>query len=145
MSSSRRHGDVPASSAQHRLDYVELCPVALSSAQREAGEGQQGQWQEGGASGQWEAVLLRRGSGVGSTQRLRVEEQIERKWAEFERLPLKDVSSLAHVGQPASEALQREVVRGDDFPICKDNRANESFIGRDEAKLYLFRRGSHPE
>ncbi|XP_029014458.1 TRIO and F-actin binding protein b [Betta splendens] len=125
--STSRHSDAQteaptsAASTQLRFDYVELSPVPLSSSlppsQREAGEGQgreHGQWQEENTSSQWEAVLLKRGSGVGSNQRLRMEEQIEKKWAEFERLPLKDMSSLSQVGprpssQSASEALQREV------------------------------------
>lgn len=146
LSSSRhlssRHSDVQtevptsATSTQHRFDYVELSPVPASStplppSQREAGEGQgreHSQWQEErNMSSQWEAVLSRKGTGVGSNQRLRMEEEIEKKWAEFERLPLKDMSSLPQVGslsssQSASEALQREVVRGDDFPICKNNK-----------------------
>lgn len=74
-------------------------------------------------SSQWEAVLSRKGSGKGSNPRLRLEEEIERKWAELERMPLKEVSSLPPhgsrpSGQTANEALQREVVRGVDFPIC---------------------------
>ncbi|XP_026201671.1 TRIO and F-actin binding protein b [Anabas testudineus] len=130
LSSSRhlssRHSDVQtevptsAASTPHRFDYVELSPVStpLPASQREAGEGQgreQSQWQdERNTSSQWEAVLLRKSSGVGSNLRLRMEEEIEKKWAEFERLPMKDMSSLPQVGsqsssQSASEALQREV------------------------------------
>lgn len=141
---SSRHGDaqseVPTSAppAHRRFDYVELSPVPASSSplpagQREAGEGQgreHGQWQEErNTSSQWEAVLSRKGTGVGSNQRLRTEDEIEKKWAEFERMPLKEMSSLPSVGsrsssQSANEALQREVVRGDDFPICKFKKKN---------------------
>ncbi|XP_053299660.1 TRIO and F-actin binding protein b isoform X2 [Pleuronectes platessa] len=123
---SSRHAndqlDVPSSAPQRRFDYVELSPVPASSSplpasQREAGEGQgrESQWQEErNTSSQWEAVLSRKGTGVGSNQRLRMEDDIERKWAEFERLPLKEMSALPPMGsrlsgQSANEALQREV------------------------------------
>ncbi len=135
---STRHTDVqpnvPTSAppTQRRFDYVELSPVPASSShlpasQREAGEGQgreHSQWQEErNTSSQWEAVLSRKGSGVGLNHRQRTEEEIEKKWAEFERMPLKEMSSVPPMamrpsGQSANEALQREVVRGDDFPIC---------------------------
>lgn len=122
--------------AQRRFDYVELSPVPASpsplpASQREAGEGQgreHSQWQEErNTSSQWEAVLSRKGTGGGSNQRLRMEDEIEKKWAEFERLPLKEMSSLLPTGtrsssHSANEALQREVVRGHDFPICKLNK-----------------------
>lgn len=136
-----RHSDVPleppssAPPTQRRFDYVELSPVPapsgpLPSNQREAAEGQgrehsQGQEERSTTSSQWEALLSRKGSGVGSNQRLRTEDEIEKKWAEFERMPLKEMSSTPSVGsrpssQSASEALQREVVCGDvTFPICK--------------------------
>ncbi|XP_069557390.1 TRIO and F-actin binding protein b [Brachyistius frenatus] len=127
--SSSRHGDVqldgPTSAAptQRRFDYVELSPVPASSSpipagQRESGEGQgreHTQWQEErNTSSQWEAVLSRKGGGVGSNQRLRTEDEIEKKWAEFERMPFKEMSSLPSSGsrpssQSANEALQREV------------------------------------
>ncbi|XP_067472498.1 TRIO and F-actin binding protein b [Thunnus thynnus] len=129
---SSRHADVqseaPTSAPpSHRtFDYVELSPVPASSSplpasQREAGEGQgreQSQWQEertrDTTSSQWEAVLSRKGTGVGMNQRPRMEDEIEKKWAEFERMPLKEMSSLPAVGirsssQSANEALQREV------------------------------------
>ncbi|XP_072224353.1 TRIO and F-actin binding protein b [Leuresthes tenuis] len=125
---SSRHtnaqSDVPTSAAptQRRFEYVELSPVPassgpLSAGQRESGEGQgreHSQWQEErNTSSQWEAVLARKSSGVGSNQRLRMDE-VEKKWAEFERMPLKEMSSLSPVGprsssQSANEALQREV------------------------------------
>lgn len=137
---SSRHTDVPSEApasappTQRRFDYVELSPVPASSSplpasQREAGEGQGRehiQWQEErNTSSQWEAVLSRKGTG--SNQRLRMEDEIEKKWAEFERMPLKEMSSLPSAGSrssshSANEALQREVVRGDDFPICKLNK-----------------------
>ncbi|KAM3597645.1 uncharacterized protein V6R79_007400 [Siganus canaliculatus] len=109
----------PASPAQRKFDYVELSPVPASSgpvpsSQREAGEGQgkeQSQWpEERSMSSQWEALLSRKGSGVGSNQRQRMEDEIERKWAEFERMPLKEMSSLPRApSQSANETLQREV------------------------------------
>lgn len=137
-----RHADAqsevptPAPPAQRRFDYVELSPVPASSSplpasQREAGEGQgreHSQWQEErNTSSQWEALLSRKGTGVGSNQRLRPEDEIEKKWAEFERMPLKEMSSMPPMGsrpsgQSANEALQREVVCGDLFPICKWNK-----------------------
>uniref|UniRef100_UPI0037E90EC7 TRIO and F-actin binding protein b n=1 Tax=Semicossyphus pulcher TaxID=241346 RepID=UPI0037E90EC7 len=124
-----RYADVPseppasAPSTQRRFEYVELSPVPASSAplpasQREAGEGQgreHSQWQEErNTSSQWEAVLSRKGTSGGSNQRLRKEDEIEKKWAEFERMPLKEMSSLPAMGsrpssQSANEALQREV------------------------------------
>ncbi|KAI4887120.1 hypothetical protein NFI96_018930 [Prochilodus magdalenae] len=105
-----------------RFDYVELSPVATppSSAkvnQREAGEGQvrdHGQWQDeriqDPSHSQWEAVLQRKGSGTTLDQK-KIEEEIERKWGEFERLPLKEIRSLPTLGSGllANEALQREV------------------------------------
>ncbi|XP_034394719.1 TRIO and F-actin binding protein b isoform X1 [Cyclopterus lumpus] len=128
---SSRHVDVvqsevstSATPAHRRFDYVELSPVPASSSplpasQREAAEGQgreHSQWQEErNTSSQWEAVLSRRGTSVGSKQRPRAEDEMERKWAEFERMPLKEMSSLPTMGsrpssQSANEALQREVV-----------------------------------
>lgn len=118
--------DPPASAppALRRFDYVELSPVpassSLLSASREAGEGQ---GRERNTSSQWEALLSRKGTGAGSNQRVCVEEEIEKKWAEFETMPLKEMSSRPAVGswtskQSANEALQREVVCGDVFPIC---------------------------
>nr|XP_020516020.1 TRIO and F-actin-binding protein-like isoform X2 [Labrus bergylta] len=125
---SSRHADAPSEAptsappAQRRFEYVELSPVpaspgSLPTNQREAGEGQgreHGQWQEDRNNSQWEAVLSRKGTGGGSNQRLRTEEDIEKKWAEFERMPLKEMSSLLPAGsrsvsQSANEALQREV------------------------------------
>ncbi|KAL6457415.1 hypothetical protein MHYP_G00343780 [Metynnis hypsauchen] len=107
-----------------RFDYVELSPVAsplvpTPSNQREAGEGQvrdHGQWQEekvrDPSQSEWEGVLQRKGAVTASEQK-RIEEEIERKWAEFERLPLKEMRSLpalgSRTGPLASEALQREV------------------------------------
>lgn len=51
-----------------------------------------------------------------------MEEDIENKWEEFERLPLKEMKALPigsqPSGQPANEALHREVVRAVQFLIC---------------------------
>uniref|UniRef100_UPI003AAC7F1A TRIO and F-actin binding protein b n=1 Tax=Centroberyx gerrardi TaxID=166262 RepID=UPI003AAC7F1A len=130
--SASRYGDaqleVPTSAppTHRRFDYVELSPVPASASplpasQREAGEGQgreHSQWQEernrDATSSQWEAVLSRKGPGLGSNQRHRTEDEIEKKWAEFERMPLKEMRSLPPMGsrsssQSANEALQREV------------------------------------
>ncbi|XP_076866437.1 TRIO and F-actin binding protein b [Brachyhypopomus gauderio] len=108
-----------ANSTHRRFDYVELSPVATPTPpapanQREAGEGQvheHGQ-EERRRDDSWEAVLSRKGQGHTSQQK-RIEEEIERKWAEFERLPLKEMRSLPVLGLrsgPATnEALQREV------------------------------------
>lgn len=139
LSSARRHlshshTDGGSSGSTHRrFDYVELSPVATptnpgSTTQREAGEGQvreSGSWREEEqtreATSQWEAVLSRKGPGQGGDSRQSIEQDIERKWAEFERLPLKEMRSLPATGsrstsgQMANEALQREVVREDDF------------------------------
>ncbi|XP_019726502.1 TRIO and F-actin binding protein b isoform X1 [Hippocampus comes] len=122
---SSRHADVslevPAS--PRRFDYVELSPVSASSShvqasQREIGEGHHkahSQWQEDktrdATSGQWEAVLSRKGTGGGVDQKLRVEDEIEKKWAEFERMPLKEKPTVGSrpSSQSANEALQREV------------------------------------
>lgn len=124
-----RHADAQsevqtsAPPVHRRFDYVELSPVPASpgplpASQREAGEGQgreHSQWQEErNTSSQWEAVLSRKGTGGGSNQRLRMEDEIEKKWAEFERMPLKEMSSMPSTGsrsssQSANEALQREV------------------------------------
>eukprot|EP00063_Salmo_salar_P073874 XP_014048709.1 PREDICTED: TRIO and F-actin-binding protein-like [Salmo salar] len=123
-----RHADTGSeitTSAVRRFDCVELSPVPVPSSplpatQREAGEGQgreHAQWQEERSrdvtSSTWEQVLSRKGPGVGSDPRIRAEEEIEKKWAEFERLPLKEMRSLLPMGSrsshPANEALQREV------------------------------------
>lgn len=124
---SSRHADsqpeapTPAAPAERRFDYVELSPVPASSGpppsgQREAGEGQgrehSRRQEERSVSSQWEAVLSRKGTGGGSNQRLHLEDEIEKKWSEFERMPLKDMSSLTSAGsrtpsQSANEALQR--------------------------------------
>ncbi|KAM9391889.1 TRIO and F-actin binding protein b isoform 2-T2 [Pholidichthys leucotaenia] len=126
---SSRHSEaqsgVPtlAPPTHRRFDYVGGSPVPLSpspfpSGQREAGEGQgreHSQWQEEkNTSSHWEALISRKGNNMGSNQRQRLEDEIEKRWAEFERLPLKEMSSVTPVGslsssQPASEALQREV------------------------------------
>ncbi|XP_073703919.1 TRIO and F-actin binding protein b [Garra rufa] len=110
-----------ANPSHSKFDYVELSPVATPSTpasanQRESGEGQvreHSQWQEerprDDAHNQWEAVLSRKGAGQLSEQR-RIEEEIERKWAEFERLPLKETRSLPPMGsRSANQALEREV------------------------------------
>ncbi|KAK7939353.1 hypothetical protein WMY93_002679 [Mugilogobius chulae] len=90
--SSEHSSNTPSS--QRRFDYVELSPVPNYSApppsnQREAGEGQgreHSQWsEERNTSSQWEALLSRKTPGGGANQRLQKEEEIERKWAEFER------------------------------------------------------------
>ncbi|XP_056305104.1 TRIO and F-actin binding protein b [Danio aesculapii] len=107
--------------AHNKFDYVELSPIAtpptpMSTNQRESGEGQvreHSQWQETRPSddthNQWEAVLSRKGAGQLSEQK-RIEEEIERKWAEFERLPLKETRSLPAMGSRSSnQALEREV------------------------------------
>ncbi|XP_061829541.1 TRIO and F-actin binding protein b isoform X2 [Nerophis lumbriciformis] len=119
------HADVPSEvpPTQRRFDYVELSLVPASSGQlsanqRQTGEGprrEQGQWQEERArdttSSQWEAVLSRKGTGGGVNSRLRMEDEIEKKWAEFERMPLKEnpTAGSRPSGQLANEALQREV------------------------------------
>ncbi|RXN19203.1 serine arginine repetitive matrix 2-like protein [Labeo rohita] len=113
-----------ANPAHSKFDYVELSPVTTpatpaSANQRESGEGQvreHSQWQEerprDDAHNQWEAVLSRKGTGQLSEQR-RIEEEIEKKWAEFERLPLKETRSLPSMGSrsspSANQALEREV------------------------------------
>ncbi|XP_037332969.2 TRIO and F-actin binding protein b [Pungitius pungitius] len=121
-----RHADAvqpdppaPAPPAHRRLDCVELSPVAAPAGQREAAEGEgreHVQWQEErNTSSQWEAVLTRKGAGVGANHRARSEDDIESKWAEFERMPLKEMSALPpppgsrSSSQSANEALQREV------------------------------------
>ncbi|XP_067333644.1 TRIO and F-actin-binding protein-like isoform X1 [Channa argus] len=133
LSSTRRHSsrhsdaqtDIPTSATPslHKFDYVELSPVPTSSipqpaSQREAGEGQGKQhsrWQEEkNPSSHWEALVSRKSTTIASNQRLCMEEEIEKKWTEFERLPLKDMTSVPPVGsqpssQSACEALQREV------------------------------------
>ncbi|XP_061702009.1 TRIO and F-actin binding protein b isoform X1 [Syngnathoides biaculeatus] len=122
---SSRHGDVSSEipPTQRRFDYVELSPVPASSShvqanQSEIGEGQQREhshWQEDktrdATCSQWEAVLSRKGTSSGVNQRLRMEEEIEKKWAEFERMPLKEKPIVASSpsSQSANEALQREV------------------------------------
>ncbi|CAL8273957.1 unnamed protein product [Lota lota] len=114
----------PSSPSQRRLNHVELSPLpipapSLPASQREAGEGQgreHSHWQEGRnldtTSSQWEVLLSRKGP-AGSDSWQRMEEEIENKWEEFERLPLKEMKALPissqSSGQPANEALHREV------------------------------------
>ncbi|XP_075879715.1 LOW QUALITY PROTEIN: TRIO and F-actin binding protein b [Nelusetta ayraudi] len=109
-----------ANSAPHahqsrRFDYVELSPVPASSVHRDPSSQSQ---DEKSTSLQWEALLSRKGGGggTGSGRRLHAEDEIEKKWAEFERLPLKEMScrptttsGQRAAGPSANEALQREV------------------------------------
>ncbi|KAJ8387544.1 hypothetical protein AAFF_G00152400 [Aldrovandia affinis] len=109
-SARQPHGDpmsevTTSASTPRRFDYVELAPVPTASpppAGRDTGHSQ------------WEALLSRKEAGPASEQRLRIEEEIEKKWAEFERLPLKEMRSASLIGSrsghQANEALQREVV-----------------------------------
>ncbi|KPP79619.1 TRIO and F-actin-binding protein-like [Scleropages formosus] len=92
-----------AAAAPHRFDYVELAPVGEAvgmqhSSLRVPGEGQSRE----------------KGVAPTSEQKQRLEEEIEKKWAELEKLSLKKMSSLPLIGsiggQSASETLQREVV-----------------------------------
>ncbi|XP_029945235.1 TRIO and F-actin binding protein b [Salarias fasciatus] len=118
---SSRHGDSQSEPPAQRpvvLSPVPASPRPYLVGEREAGEGQGGEhspWQgERNTSSQWDAVLFKKGSGGGSNHRSHREDEIEKKWAEFERMPLKEMSSMSSVGprpssQPASEALQREV------------------------------------
>ncbi|KAI7804080.1 putative TRIO and F-actin-binding protein, partial [Triplophysa rosa] len=126
-SSRRHHSQSEAASSTNpthcKFDYVELSRVAppsapTSASQRESGEGQvrdHSQWQgersRDAAHGQWEEALSRKGAGQLTEQR-RLEE-IERKWAEFEQLPLKETRSFPPMGsQPgpsSNQALEREV------------------------------------
>ncbi|XP_036408717.1 TRIO and F-actin binding protein b [Megalops cyprinoides] len=124
-----------AAATTRRFDYVELAPMPTpghppAANQREAAEWQgkeqaqqpeeRGRWSQPGGtaretgSSQWEALLSRKEAGPTSEQRLKIEEEIEKKWQEFERLPLKEMRSLPLLGsraaQQANEALQREVV-----------------------------------
>ncbi|XP_053494413.1 TRIO and F-actin binding protein b isoform X2 [Ictalurus furcatus] len=112
--SSRRQSDSSSTPAptQRKFDYVELSPVATPTLsapanQREAGEGQvreHGQGQEDKSRNtQRETVISRKWPGRTPEQK-RLEEEIERKWEEFERLPLKPTVSLSALG-----SLQREV------------------------------------
>ncbi|CAN9505760.1 unnamed protein product [Ophioblennius macclurei] len=107
-----RFGDSHLDSPAQRRNDVELSPVP--AGQREAGEGQgreHSQWQEERSTSiQWDAVLSRKGGGVGSNHRSHTDDEIEKKWAEFERMPLKEMSSVSTMGsRSSSEALQREV------------------------------------
>ncbi|XP_026180697.1 TRIO and F-actin binding protein b isoform X2 [Mastacembelus armatus] len=126
---SSRYSDVPAEAqtstplAQRTFGCVELSPLPASTSplpasQREAGEGQgreHSQWQEErSTSSQWEAVLSSKATGGGSNQRLHLEDEIEKKWAEIERMTIKENRSIPPMGarsssQSANEALQREV------------------------------------
>lgn len=87
---------------------MELAPLTVAlgvipTSLRGAGEGQ----------------AREKGPGMMMEQRQRMEEEIEKKWAEFEKLPVKRMCSLPSMsplgGQPANEALQREVVSEADF------------------------------
>ncbi|MCJ8749361.1 hypothetical protein PDJAM_G00175490, partial [Pangasius djambal] len=113
--SSRRQSETSSTPAptQRKFDYVELSSVATpthsaSANQREAGEGQvreHGQGQEDKSrNAQREAVTTSRKWPGKTPEQKRLEEEIERKWEEFERLPLKPMASLSALG-----SLQREV------------------------------------
>ncbi|XP_053494414.1 TRIO and F-actin binding protein b isoform X3 [Ictalurus furcatus] len=126
--SSRRQSDSSSTPAptQRKFDYVELSPVATPTLsapanQREAGEGQvreHGQGQEDKSRNtQRETVISRKWPGRTPEQK-RLEEEIERKWEEFERLPLKPTVSLSALGslqreQVASLTQLTECVRGE--------------------------------
>ncbi|KAL4647871.1 TRIO and F-actin-binding protein-like isoform X1 [Arapaima gigas] len=138
LSTHRGHNDsglevVTSSSNQRALDYVELTPVvgpptegqpAQFSGTEEDAERQQAKrledrtrWFESGlstkeplhGSSPWDAVLLKKGLDPDS----QMEVELERKWVEFERLPLQETKSLplmaTPTNQPVSEALEREV------------------------------------
>lgn len=87
---------------------------------REHGQGQE----EKSRNVQREPLISRRWPGKTPEQK-RLEEEIERKWEEFEHLPVKPVVSLSALG-----SLQREVERADDFKfankasICKLNNSS---------------------
>ncbi|KAJ8345224.1 hypothetical protein SKAU_G00294170 [Synaphobranchus kaupii] len=104
-----------SASAQRRFDYVELAPVPTASPSPAANqrEGPERVTSRETGHSQWEALLHRKETGSGSEQRLRIEEAIEKKWAEFEKMPLKEMRSLpligSRIGHQANEALQREV------------------------------------
>ncbi|XP_046699616.1 serine/arginine repetitive matrix protein 1-like isoform X2 [Silurus meridionalis] len=93
-------------STPHKFDYVELSPVdtptpSAPANRREAGEGQvrehgQGQ-EEKNRNAQRETGTTRRWPGKTQEQR-HLEEEIERKWEEFERLPLKAMTPLSALG-----------------------------------------------
>ncbi|XP_060760160.1 TRIO and F-actin binding protein b isoform X2 [Neoarius graeffei] len=122
---SRRQSETSSAPAptQRKFDYVELSPVAtpiLSAPanQREAGEGQvreHGQ-EEKSRNVQREPLISRRWPGKTPEQK-RLEEEIERKWEEFEHLPVKPVVSLSALGslqrEVASLTQQVECVRGE--------------------------------
>ncbi|XP_066563409.1 TRIO and F-actin binding protein b [Amia ocellicauda] len=124
--------------APQRFDYVELAPVASeprgaglpppSSTEREVGEGlgkrleDRTRWFEttpptskaSGANSQWDALLAQKGTvPVTAEERQRLEEEVEKRWAEFEKLPIREMRSLpligARSGQAANEALLKEV------------------------------------
>uniref|UniRef100_A0A8C9RVM5 PH domain-containing protein n=1 Tax=Scleropages formosus TaxID=113540 RepID=A0A8C9RVM5_SCLFO len=137
-SPQRGHNDsgseaVISTSTQRELDYVELtlvaaAPIEAQLAQTRDAEEDAGRehvrrledrtrWFEAGlstkepplGSSPWDAVLLKKGVDPASL----MEAELDRKWAEFERLPLQETRSLrlmgVRAGQPASEALQREM------------------------------------
>ncbi|XP_060721188.1 TRIO and F-actin binding protein b isoform X1 [Tachysurus vachellii] len=125
--SSRRQSETSSTPAhtQRRFDYVELSPVATPTLsaptnQREAGEGQvreHGQGHEDKSrSVQRESVTSRKWPGKTPEQK-QLEEEIEKKWEEFERLPLKPTVSLSALGslqrEVASLTQQAECVRGE--------------------------------
>ncbi|XP_076000184.1 TRIO and F-actin-binding protein-like [Genypterus blacodes] len=63
---------------------------------------------------EWAALLCAKTTGVGSNQKICTEEEIEKRWSEFERMPLKERRSLPPMGkqtssQSANGALLREV------------------------------------
>ncbi|XP_048870556.1 TRIO and F-actin-binding protein-like isoform X2 [Brienomyrus brachyistius] len=117
----------------HQLDYVELAPVMDTQAPTkpistpETREGldreqarrleDRARWFQAGVpakepppgSSLWDAVHLKKGTGSASS----LEETLERKWVEFERLPLREMRSLPPVGscgsRPANEVLLKEV------------------------------------
>lgn len=118
----------------HQLDYVELAPVmdtqtpAQPVSTLETKEGldreqarrleDRARWFQAGVpakepppgSSPWDAVHLKKGTSSAST----LEETLERKWVEFERLPLREMRSLPLIGscanRPANEVLLKEVV-----------------------------------
>ncbi|XP_061080495.1 TRIO and F-actin binding protein b [Conger conger] len=104
-----------SATAPRRFDYVELAPVPTASPSPAANQREGSEQVTGRETGhsQWEALLHRKEAGSGSNQLLRIEEEIEKKWAEFEKLPLKEMRSLpligSRTGHQANEALQREV------------------------------------
>ena len=133
-SSRQTHGDSgeTATPSRRPCDYAELAPATATRSSPDANENEQedgrcseqqrrledrSRWfqseasRKAAASSPWDSVVLKKGQAL----QLLSDEDIEKRWAEFESQPLREAESTLLIvtpgNHPDNEALQREVER----------------------------------